>query len=50
MLNRMMKQYGVAKGTRVFYSSINKKVPGSRAWHDEKEVSSDKNKFTEALA
>lgn len=32
-LASMKKQYGAKKGKEVFYSSINKKKPGSSKWH-----------------
>ena len=33
VLASMIKKHGDKKGTRVFYSSINKGVPGSDKWH-----------------
>ena len=33
VLAAMKKRYGVEKGKRVFYASINAKKPGSSKWH-----------------
>jgi len=33
VLASMRKQYGAKRGTRVFYASIKKGVPGSSKWH-----------------
>ncbi len=48
ILNNMIKKYGDKKGQAVFYSSINKKAPGSKSWHESKPIG--KSKYTEALA
>jgi len=33
VLRAMKKHYGKAKGSQVFYASINKKKKGSSKWH-----------------
>jgi len=33
VMRSMKDEYGDEKGERVFYASINKGKPGSRAWH-----------------
>jgi hypothetical protein len=47
ILKQMIAKHGHKSGTRIFYSSINKGVPGSGKWH-EKQM--DKmSKYSEAL-
>lgn len=33
VLRGMKKQYGAAKGERVFHASINARKPGASKWH-----------------
>jgi len=48
ILGKMIKTHGIKRGESLFYSAINKKVPGSKQWHETKDTK--ENMYTEALA
>ena len=49
ILKQMIAKHGHKSGTRVFYSSINKGVPGSDKWHEKGSKPTGMNRYSEAL-